>query len=278
MAIAAICSYVIMSGALSDSAYYQQQAHSNALRYKAYAEQQIRAECNSETGFKRIKCVEEIRHQQRAYYRDEYDLASQRQAALWGYTTAATAVIGLFLSILGVVLVWITFRATKEANDITRQSIRPWIDISVRLTPLWVEGTDLLGSFEIVLKNYGQTLAENVMVLEDCKHYRKDIPQPFDIEKFNWEWPIPMDFGSIPLGREIYTEGGFQISTDTEDSIYLVIVVKVTYDIGDCKTGEIIRAFNVRPTAKEVAGYEYLNASTADGTQLTAYEIYSVIR
>lgn len=65
-------------------------------------------------------CVAEAANEARKNERDEQDLVAQRVTALWTYIMGTAAVVGMVLSAVGVFLVWTTFRATREANEITR--------------------------------------------------------------------------------------------------------------------------------------------------------------
>lgn len=74
-------------------------------------------------------CIAEVIANGREYQRQELGLTSQRTAALWTALMGNAAIVGVVLSVAGVLLVWTTFRETREANRIMRSEGRPWLEI-----------------------------------------------------------------------------------------------------------------------------------------------------
>jgi hypothetical protein len=108
---------------LSRDAEYQRQADTNAREYAAYADQQARQSCIRLFDQKKADCIAKYSHEKRTNHRNEQDLVAQRQSANWAYIMGAAAVIGMILSVVGVVLVWTTFRETQKTNKIAAKNI-----------------------------------------------------------------------------------------------------------------------------------------------------------
>jgi hypothetical protein len=112
----ALGSYVVGDG-LSRDAIYERQADEHSREYAADSNNQIRQRCLALGGAAKAECVQEERHKYRSDRRDELDLVAQRKSANWAFVMGGAAVLGMVLSAIGVVLVWITFRATRRAAD-----------------------------------------------------------------------------------------------------------------------------------------------------------------
>ena len=119
--VSAIIAALFIGWGYLESAKYEREAHNEAGEYATYTNQQIRQSCLGPTVRDKADCVTEARHKQRENEREEYDLVAQRKSALWAYIMAAAAVIGMGLSVIGVYLVWTTFREQKEANRIANR-------------------------------------------------------------------------------------------------------------------------------------------------------------
>ena len=78
-------------------------------------------------------CIAKASDEYRNYRRDENDLVAQKTSALWSYLMGSAAVIGMILSAFGIFLIWRTFSATKEANEIAKETgrdqSRAYVDI-----------------------------------------------------------------------------------------------------------------------------------------------------
>lgn len=144
------------------SAEYEREAHNQTREYAAYTDNKIRQSCFNLSVNDKKQCVADARHEQRANERNEHDLVAQRQSALWAYVMGAAAVIGMGLSVIGVILVYTTFDETRKANEISetahsRQS-RAYIAIaSMALNKIAAAGETPRVSAKFV--NTGQTPA-----------------------------------------------------------------------------------------------------------------------
>jgi len=127
IAIAVLVSTAFIGWGLSKSAEYQRQSDYQASEYSAYTYDKVGQSCIGMSIVDKAECIEKARHERRTYERDEQDLVAQRQSALWAYIMGAAAVIGMGLSVIGVFLVWTTFRETRrtakaaeDTLDVTR--------------------------------------------------------------------------------------------------------------------------------------------------------------
>ena len=95
--------------------------------------------------------------------REKRDLQAQENSAYWAgamfWVTFAAAV----LSIIGIGLVWTTFRETRKANDIARDGNRAWVKLEAKGPRTMVIGhpkSTLHIGVELV--NFGQSPATNI--------------------------------------------------------------------------------------------------------------------
>jgi hypothetical protein len=113
------------------------------------------------------RCLDEKENGQRlADYdkqRDYDDLVAQKTSALWTMLTGIGALAGLAMSLIGVWLVYTTFRETKRGADAAHDANRPWIKLEVAtegLLTLNKEGAQL--ELTLKLTNLGNSPALHV--------------------------------------------------------------------------------------------------------------------
>jgi hypothetical protein len=126
---ALILGAMFINSGLSRDAVYQGQANANTREYAAYTDQQIRQSCVRLIGDEKANCIAKYRQESRNNERNEQDLVAQRKSANWAYIMGAAAVVGMVLSVIGVVLVWTTFDETRRANLLSKDMQRGRIDI-----------------------------------------------------------------------------------------------------------------------------------------------------
>lgn len=275
---AALLSWSFLDWGQSQSAAYQQQALDNVQQYNIYAKQHVRENCGKLVQYKRFECVAKSLQEQRAYHRDEYDLVAQRQAALWGYTMAVAAIAGLLLSFIGVVLVWTTFQATKIANEIARQSFRPWIEFSIEHIQLVVTPTEIDISFALIVKNTGQWVANNIEVDEFHLPYYSKYNKELDVNKLRWPNEEPLHVGSLAPGEWRDYASGAKIPFEKGRAIRFIVCCRANYGSIGNSAGQTVSAFNIRPDVAANGGYyQVLSESTKSGAKLTAYRDHSAI-
>jgi hypothetical protein len=129
---------------------------------------EMKRDCGSLAAPRKDKCESQIGNAYRSYRKETRDLEAQRTTALWTAYMGAAALLGMAVSIVGVGLVFITFRATREANEIARetakQQLRAYMGImDYSVTPMNYEGKagpDVgSGGVLIHMQNFGQSPA-----------------------------------------------------------------------------------------------------------------------
>lgn len=116
---------------LSESAKYERHAYNQNREYAEYTGDKVAQTCVGISAVEKVKCLDEAFEKQREHEANQQDLVAQRQSALWAFIMGAAAVIGMGLSVIGVVLVWTTFEATRKANKIAMDTFelasKPWL-------------------------------------------------------------------------------------------------------------------------------------------------------
>jgi len=191
---------------LFKQAGYQESANQQATDYAKYAAKKGREAC---VGLSRVEQVHCLAKEQAEYdlktrdnHRDYDDLVAQRKSALWTFIMGVAALIGMGLSIVGVVLVKKTFDATKDSNEIAkktaREQLRPYVYLEVECVTNDDKGK--IGSYDdgdrvsIHVRNYGQTPAKSVSMDIACdvrRYDSSDYPPDFS----GWR---PIKFNDIP--------------------------------------------------------------------------------
>ena len=122
----AIGASVILWG-LSQKAEYEREANDRYKEYASHTYYPQRYSCFSPTVFNQIDCIAKHEADAREYQRGEQDLVSQRVTALWTVLMGGAAITGMMSSVIGIILIWTTFKATKEQVAIMRNEQRPII-------------------------------------------------------------------------------------------------------------------------------------------------------
>lgn len=68
----------------------------------------------------------------------DYNLESQQDAAEWAFGTLLVSIPGVVGGFYGIILVIGTLNTANEANEISREDQRPWIDVAVNVQSLTV--------------------------------------------------------------------------------------------------------------------------------------------
>jgi uncharacterized Tic20 family protein len=132
--LALILGALFINSGLSRDSVYQRQADANTREYAAYTDQQIRQSCVRLIGDEKANCIAKYRQESRTNERNEQDLVAQRQSANWAYIMGAAAIIGMVLSVIGVVLVWTTFDETRRANILSKAQQRARISLEFEVS------------------------------------------------------------------------------------------------------------------------------------------------
>lgn len=107
--------------------------------------------------------------------RDYANLVAQRSSALWAKIMGIAALIGMGLSLVGVVLVWTTFRETRKANEIAREIGEAQVRAYLSLDVFWEGyGDPNVLNFKYSIHNSGQSPARNVAIEIFCVDQNKN--------------------------------------------------------------------------------------------------------
>ncbi len=110
-------------GALLERSY-QHEALQEASDYRSRAAQKRQLECLTLPPLSEAECTNKIEDAIRANEREERDLEAQRTTAAWTALMGAAALVGMAFSMIGVALVFVTFRETRDGNEMTKLQIR----------------------------------------------------------------------------------------------------------------------------------------------------------
>lgn len=213
--VAALIAVATISWGLWQSAEYGREANNRAREYAAYTDEKVRKACLSLPPVYQKNCATEARHEKRDNERDERDLVAQRQSALWALIMGAAAVVGMGLSVIGVFLVWTTFKETQRAANLAAENLnafRKFEDafLSIRflncqeVAPGGVEVT-----FEFQIQNIGRSAAilHAIGVGDKTYEYGNDIIEAG--KSFQSRMPIQTDF----VGDSLFPPGMILYST-----------------------------------------------------------------
>jgi len=99
--------------------------------------------------------------------REKDDLEAQQEMALWAKRMFVAAVASILLSVVGIILIWTTFKATRDGNKIAKEAMiaqtRPWVRFGMmEFLSTWQPTGELDYSVRCKLENCGQSPALNV--------------------------------------------------------------------------------------------------------------------
>lgn len=133
--------------------------------YSEAAKNKAQQDCAGRELNAAFECIYEKVEASQQQAHDEQDLTAQQKSANGTIITAALAFVGLIVSVVGISLVYTTFNETREANDIARDSNRPWIRIEYEIVEDFRWHRIGGGKINIRVKafNDGQSPARNVV-------------------------------------------------------------------------------------------------------------------
>ena len=258
LVVAVVFCAVWIGYGLLQSANYERQASANSAEYSRYTRDKVAQTCARLTGAQAVDCLYNAQDAQAEYSYNQADLVAQRQSALWGYIMAAAAIIGMGLSVIGVWLVWTTFRETRKANQISRDASRAWVSLTVGPAgKFWLSAEKLDFRFNVILENHGDSPAikafcKAFIILGDPRNFASpDLSKVIPTESTDCECVVFPN--SSPLGTEIITEltGGFPERAE----INLMVVCRYQITGHNAWRGST-RTFQLRPNVElyEVSG------------------------
>jgi hypothetical protein len=152
-----IVAAVIVAVGYSRQTQYEHEAKDYARENAWHADKDVAYRCVPLPPLGERNCTIEARREQREYQRREQDLYAQKTTALWTLLMGSAAILGVVLSVVGVWLVYVTYRTGVEASE---KELRPYILFSgpVRTTLIEKVGKGVWQfSFDVI--NNGQTPA-----------------------------------------------------------------------------------------------------------------------
>jgi hypothetical protein len=115
LAVIGATGWLIKDGIQLEQSYRETAAY-KAERYTNRASEIVEKRCVRLSSEAKRNCVEEIEQATRENEREERDLEAQLITAAWTAFMGAAALIGMAVSVIGVGLVFITFRETRKAT------------------------------------------------------------------------------------------------------------------------------------------------------------------
>lgn len=141
----------------SQKAEYERDAQKHYEEYTTNTYHPQRDACLVPPAIDRESCLAKAQADARAYERDEQDLVAQKTTATWTVLMGGAAISGMILSVIGVGLVWTTFKATRDANEIARTASVNESQAYVQIKEVrWIESTEDI-VFTFFVQNSGQT-------------------------------------------------------------------------------------------------------------------------
>lgn len=108
---------------------YEQAAADKAEKYIEHARVQVQARCALVAPQDKRECVREEVQAARQGEHDEYDLQAQLVTSAWTRAMGMAALIAMVAGIIGVALVFITFRETKRAAQSATNTYQAFVNV-----------------------------------------------------------------------------------------------------------------------------------------------------
>jgi hypothetical protein len=148
---------------LDQQSVYEQEAKDRHADYTRRAADQIERVCLARPASQKAYCIKEAvgeyRLKARDNEREHKDLVAQQTAALWAGTMGIAALLGMFLSAIGVALVYTTFRETQRAADAAHDANRPWLEVCVCVNEIVLDHGGVSASINFQILNRGNSPA-----------------------------------------------------------------------------------------------------------------------
>lgn len=152
---------------------YQRQTDHKAKEYRDRAHQRAESRCRHVPAEAIRQCVYEEYNAAEQGEHDQTDLQAQLVTSAWTRAMGIAAIIGMSVGIVGVGLVFITFRETKRAADIARDAMsadqRAWLSVKATLVSELTPGITHDGRAgyyvrcKLRIKNHGHEPAVHIL-------------------------------------------------------------------------------------------------------------------
>ena len=135
LAVAGAALWIAFIWAMSaEHARGQIEAKYAARDYAESAEKKVAGDCARLSPLGGAKCIQEAIEASREDQRGERDLSAQESMARWTMAVGSLAFVGFFVSIVGVGLVYVTFKETRRAAELAGKSLiyqnRAWLHVA----------------------------------------------------------------------------------------------------------------------------------------------------
>lgn len=167
---------ITISWGLHEQSKYQQTAANSTALYASNADHRIRDTCLTPAVENQEECARQARDTAYQQQNDANDLSAQRIMALWTFIMGAAAVAGVWLSVVGVWLIFVTFRETQKANELLARGLKPnlkfnWANFAIQ------ENENFRPWTKTRIENLGHTTAKRVKIV---LNYRIDLDPPIE--------------------------------------------------------------------------------------------------
>jgi|GEM_PF-3111326 len=182
---------------------YDQEAQHRIAHYSEYSSEEIANACLGLPSLDQEVCVEKATKradlEQREYERGELDLVAQQKMALWTAIMGIAALIGMALSVIGVWLVWTTFRETRRQAQIAQDNLEAYREaerghLEVHVRSGTKSSTSDTIAYDTQMHNVGRSSVKVLSIHYDIlkKPEPKEIYKGATFEEFN----VPADGSS----------------------------------------------------------------------------------
>lgn len=211
---------------------YQIEARESAYRGSDRASIKVDRNCVGLAPTPKAKCAREIADANRENQRKEYDLEAQRTTAIWTGFMGAAALVGMAFSIIGVGLIFVTFQATRQANNISRQLLENETRPLAIFEGFVVQRSDAAFSFHGVFRNGGNGPMRVIAI----KIRQNRIPRPeiTHIETKLIERPVSPSDGRVFVKSETANSDTTHCSHVEPKRCAILLECEILYDNPTC--------------------------------------------
>lgn len=240
---------IIYRDASNSEAIYSKQTDDAAQAARDSASIHANRACALVPLVERAECQDDEQEAARERERNEYDLQAQLVTSAWTRAMGLAALVGMVVGIIGVGLLWTTFRETRNAAEAARRTHQAFIDVErARVVPA-LEGAVEGGSgedesirFILSVQNIGRTSATLLGVYYDI------LASPVPTEKCSRFGPINTllrDGAASPIDKAMRVPvGSFENTGYIGGYIEYLSAFEITHKVYFCYK---VSAQSVRP-------------------------------
>jgi len=192
-----ILAWWLISSATNSQAVIEQEAAEKTAAYAENASAHVQRYCARLAPADQYSCVREAIEATNKAAHDERDLEAQLVTSVWTHYMGLAAIGGTAFGIIGIFLVFATFRAASHANAIARESmegqLRPWVTFSVSKTGTFsVVDDNLELSIGVTFENIGQSPAIDLTYMgtmifgDDINPHFRGLVEAFRVGDHDW--------------------------------------------------------------------------------------------